>query len=167
MGRLFDGVASLLGIRQRCAFEGQAAMELEAAAARASAADQAYPMPLRTETTSGDTLVLDWEPMLGSLLRDHSTGASLETVAARFHASLVETVVSVARHIGERAVVLSGGCFQNRLLLEGCVTRLTAEGHRVYWPQRVPPNDGSVALGQVTVAGWRRRGRKRLFRKTT
>jgi hydrogenase maturation protein HypF len=156
MGRLFDGVASFLGLRQRCAYEGQAAMELEAAADRASGAVNACPMTLGAAADSGDSAVLDWEPLLEGILRDRQAGAPVETVAAAFHASLVESVVDVARRSGQSTVVLSGGCFQNRRLLEGCVARLTAEGCRVYWPQRVPPNDGGVALGQVTVARWRR-----------
>jgi hydrogenase maturation protein HypF len=67
----------------------------------------------------------------------------------------VELVVGMADRAGEASVALGGGCFQNRILLEGCVRRLGEEGYRVYWPQRVPPNDGGLALGQVWVASRR------------
>ncbi len=68
------------------------------------------------------------------------------------HNTLAEAIVAVARRIGERHVVLSGGCFQNRVLTEGAVRRLTAAGFSPHWHQRIPPNDGGIALGQILVA---------------
>lgn len=138
-GRLFDGVASLLGLRQRLSFEGQAAMELEFAI-RAGVED-AYP------ARAGKTI--DWKPVVEALLEDTDC---LGTRAARFHNTLVELIVEVARRNGIEQVVLTGGCFQNRYLSERAVTRLRAEGFRPYWHQRVPPNDGGIALGQVLAA---------------
>jgi hydrogenase maturation protein HypF len=75
-------------------------------------------------------------------------------MATRFHRGLVELMVAVAARAGLERVALSGGCFQNRVLLEGAIERLRAVGHRVYWHQRVPTNDGGLALGQA-VAGLR------------
>ena len=76
----------------------------------------------------------------------------LAEYSAKFHNALAEAVVAVARRTGERRVVLSGGCFQNRYLTERTVRRLQAEGFQPYWHQRVPPNDGGIALGQVVAA---------------
>jgi len=72
--------------------------------------------------------------------------------SARFHNTLVEMAVDVAKRMGEKNVVLSGGCFQNRYLTERMVSRLRASGYRPYWHQRVPPNDGGLALGQIMAA---------------
>jgi hydrogenase maturation protein HypF len=131
-GRLFDAVASILGLRQRVSFEGQAAMELEFAVQ--PGIEEAYPAGV------------DWQPMIEAMLRDD---ASIGVKAAKFHNALAETIVQVARQVGEEKVVLSGGCFQNRYLTERAVRRLRAEGFCPYWHQRVPPNDGGIALGQV------------------
>ncbi|MDD5305239.1 MAG: carbamoyltransferase HypF, partial [Elusimicrobia bacterium] len=143
VGRLFDAVASLAGLRQTASFEGQAAMELEHAAENGRG--EPYPFPL-TGT------VVDWEPMLRALISDLRRGIPAAHVSARFHAGLVEAIVAVARRCGEPRVALSGGCFQNRVLLTRAIRRLRAEGFTPLWHQRVPPNDGGLALGQVSAA---------------
>ncbi len=149
MGRLFDAVASLLDLHQRVEFEGQAAMELEAvAAAVVEEEDESYPFELLGEAP----VVVDWEPLLLGLLRDRRQGVEPGRIAARFHRSLVEIGVAVARRVGIERVALSGGCFQSRLLTEGLVRRLREEGFRPFWHQRIPPNDGGVSLGQVMAA---------------
>jgi hydrogenase maturation protein HypF len=86
------------------------------------------------------------------MLEDVSRGVAVRTIAARFHHGLADAIVAVARRVGEPRVVLTGGCFQNRVLTETTVRRLEAAGFRPYWHQRVPPNDGGIALGQVAVA---------------
>jgi hydrogenase maturation protein HypF len=73
-------------------------------------------------------------------------------IAVKFHNTMAESIVRVAHHIGEHRVVLSGGCFQNKYLTERAVTRLGAAGFQPYWHQRVPPNDGGIALGQIAAA---------------
>jgi hydrogenase maturation protein HypF len=73
-------------------------------------------------------------------------------IAAKFHNALAECIIAVAKQTGESRVVLSGGCFQNRFLTERTVLRLRAEGFLPYWHQRVPPNDGGIALGQIAIA---------------
>lgn len=148
IGRLFDAVASLSGLRQRVAYEGQAAMELEFAAN--GVADNAY----ACELTGRDPVVIDWEPMLLEILRDVQACFSPGVIAMKFHLALVEAALAVARRIGLERVVLSGGCFQNRFLTERLVQRLREEGFRPYWQQRVPCNDGGIALGQVAAAAW-------------
>jgi hydrogenase maturation protein HypF len=97
-------------------------------------------------------LVLDWAPMVGAILDDLTGGVSGGEISARFHNALAESIVAVARRVGEKRVVLSGGCFQNRYLTERTVGRLASEGFRPYWHQRIPPNDGGIALGQVVAA---------------
>jgi hydrogenase maturation protein HypF len=147
-GRLFDAVAALLGLRLTVRFEGQAAMELEWAT-YGVATDESY--PFRLEPKDG-SMVLDWEPMIRALLADRNRGLPLGDMAARFHNTLAEMIVAVALRVGERTVPLSGGCFQNRYLTERVVRRLTDVGCSPYWHQRVPPNDGGIALGQIMAA---------------
>jgi hydrogenase maturation protein HypF len=97
-------------------------------------------------------IVLDWSPMIGAILADVKNGISTGIISAKFHNALVEGIVAVAKRAGLERVALSGGCFQNRYLTERAVRRLEAEGFRPYWHQRVPPNDGGIALGQVVAA---------------
>jgi hydrogenase maturation protein HypF len=93
--------------------------------------------------------ILDWEPLVRALRADCRTGIAAGTMSARFHNGLIEGVLSICRVFGERRVVLSGGCFLSRRLLEGLVHRLTDEGFQPYWHQRVPCGDGGIALGQL------------------
>ena len=86
--------------------------------------------------------------MIAALLLE--TDAS--TIAAKFHNTLAAMIVQVAQAIGEPQVVLSGGCFQNRVLLNGAVTGLRKAGFTPFWPQKMPPNDGGIALGQMMAA---------------
>jgi hydrogenase maturation protein HypF len=150
VGRLFDAVASLAGLCQTARFEGQAAMQLEFALDTAADAG-AYELVLE-ESPAG--AVLDWRPGLGALLEDLARKTEVSRVSARFHNMLVEAVVRAALRIGLEKVVLSGGCFQNRYLAETTINRLVQAGFRVYWHQRVPPNDGGICLGQVVAARW-------------
>ncbi len=148
MGRLFDAVASLVNLRQRIRFEGQAAMELEFVLDGVET-DEHYDVPLVTRHPS---LVLDWSPMIKAILAEIEQGVGVGLISARFHNTLAEAIVAVANCVGQNRVVLSGGCFQNRYLTERAVRRLQAEGFRPCWHQRVPPNDGGIALGQVIAA---------------
>lgn len=162
-GRLFDGIAALVGLHQHVSFEGQAAMALEYAADAAVA--DAYPIALDRRPQTADrsvavggrqsAVVLDWQPLLQAVLADLSRGVERGIIAARFHNALVEAIVAVAQKIGEENVALSGGCFQNRWLTERAATRLADEGFRVLLHRHVPPNDGCISLGQVVVAAAR------------
>jgi hydrogenase maturation protein HypF len=171
LGRLFDAVASLVNLRQQMRFEGQAAMELEFALDGVNT-DEAYPMriaecgmrspagedarpataPNSELRTPNSKISLDWSPMIEAILSDVQKGVATGRISAKFHNALAEVVVAVAERIGERRVVLSGGCFQNRYLTERTVRRLQAEGFQPYWHQRVPTNDGGIALGQIVAA---------------
>ena len=148
VGRLFDAVASLTGLRQLCTYEGQAAMELEFAV-RNGATAGAYEIGITRPSGAVEPAELDWMPMITALLQDIAKGIDTGTIAARFHNGLVAGIVHLARRTGVERVVLTGGCFQNRYLTETTVQELEAAGFRPYWHQRVPPNDGGIALGQV------------------
>jgi hydrogenase maturation protein HypF len=90
--------------------------------------------------------------MLEALLADTKQGLDTSTIAATFHNTLVAAILAVARQTGAAKVVLTGGCFQNRRLTEQAVLGLRQAGFRPYWHQRVPPNDGGIALGQILAA---------------
>ena len=151
VGRLFDAVASLAGLRHCSNFEGQAAMELEFALL--SKVTDAYHFDLM----EGSPLVIDWEPAIRGIVYDSKEQTPVGVISAKFHNTLAETIVGVARKIGEPKVVLSGGCFQNRYLTERTIERLREENFRPYWHQRIPPNDGGIALGQIVAAAWEQR----------
>ena len=148
VGRLFDAVASLIDVCQRIRFEGQAAMELEFALDRVEV-EEGYELPLLARDAS---LILDWSTMVQAILADVERNVPVAAISAKFHNALAEGIVAAAKHAGQDRVVLSGGCFQNRYLTERTVRRLQAEGFHPYWHQRVPPNDGGIALGQVVAA---------------
>jgi hydrogenase maturation protein HypF len=164
VGRLFDAVSALIGLRQQTRFEGQAAMELEFAL-EGAATEESYPLPmadgrLPIEKSVPQSAIsspqsasqLDWGPMIEAILADLKNGVPAGAVSAKFHNALVEGIGAVARRIEIERVVLTGGCFQNRYLTERAARRLQAAGFRPYWHQRVPPNDGGIALGQVVAA---------------
>jgi hydrogenase maturation protein HypF len=154
-GRLFDAVASLAGLHQRVRFEGQAAMALQFAADEA-VEDEAYEIPISAGQGSSPAgppfQILDWAPMLREILDDIEHAAPAARISARFHNALANAIVAVATRVGHEQVALTGGCFQNALLLERAVRRLRSAGFRPYWHQRIPPNDGGIALGQVVGA---------------
>ena len=158
-GRLFDAVASLLGIAQKTSFEGQSAMALEAAAFEArgeaeTGGHQSHSWSLPLVVARDGSAVLDWEPLISYLLRNLSLSPA-PVLAAQFHAALADGIVAVAERTGERRVALTGGCFQNRLLTELSVARLEKAGLEVLLHGSVPPNDGGIGLGQVLVAAER------------
>ena len=150
MGRLFDAVAGVIGSRQVLRFEGQAAMELEFALDGVET-DEAYPLEV-VSPSSPSPLVLDWAPMIRAMLEDLQRRTDVPLISAKFHNALAEAIVSLAGRAGHPRVVLSGGCFQNKYLTERAVRRLQAAGFQPYWHQRVPPNDGGIALGQAVAA---------------
>lgn len=161
VGRLFDAVSSLTGLRQIAGYEGQAAMELEFAAESpesdvAFGADHSFVWRDAGEPDRAGRIrpgmTADWGGMVRSMLDDRRTGMAPAIVARRFHEALARCVVPVAERVGLENVALGGGCFQNRLLAEMTVARLSEAGFRPCWHRRVPPNDGGLALGQVVAA---------------
>jgi hydrogenase maturation protein HypF len=159
-GRLFDAVAAILGVRDAVNYEGQAAVELEQLADPAERS--AY--PARVEAAGGGPLRLAGTDLVRAVVEDLSAGVAGPLVAARFHNGLAGAAVAACdavRHTtGLGTVALSGGVFQNLLLLERTVTGLEAHGFRVLTHSRVPPNDGGISLGQAAVAGARLRARE-------
>jgi hydrogenase maturation protein HypF len=134
-----------------------------------------YPLPLRSQRSpsqeqggrraltaaghasahvvlSEEPLELDWGPTVLALLDDVARGATVATMAARFHAGLADGIAAMAHETGAQRVALSGGCFQNRVLVERSVQRLRAAGHEILLHRHVPANDGGICLGQVAVA---------------
>jgi hydrogenase maturation protein HypF len=150
-GRLFDAIASLLDLRQRVSFEGQAAMLLEYLAD--TDVRDGYPIEL---IDSSDGLLVDWVSTVHGVLDDSRRGMDVATISARFHNALARAIVQVARAVAEPTVALSGGCFQNRLLTERARQGLVEAGFQVLVHRRVPANDGGISLGQVAVAAARR-----------
>jgi len=161
VGRLFDAIASLLGLAQRCSFEGQAALRLEAAAraalpavpGRLAPAAAGYMMAI-SPGGHGEPWLLDWQPLLEALLHDLAADRPVESIALAFHQALAQLLPALAAQLGVKRLLLSGGCFQNRLLLELAVECLADAGIEALWPRRIPCNDGGLALGQLLAAGW-------------
>ena len=154
IGRLFDAVASIVGVRNRCTFEGQAASELEALAMGVT--DAPYPFPLSGEIWP---LAADWAPLLSEVVRDIERHVTASVVSARFHASLASLAVAIARRSGLTRVALAGGCFQSLRLATEVRACLERDGFEVLSPALFPPNDGGIALGQAWIAGLRQKAR--------
>ncbi len=160
-GRLFDAVAAAVGVcRERVSYEGQAAIELEALASGAMDDANAFPYPFAVE--DGPVLRLGFVPLWWAVLNDLAGGVPPELIAARFHKGLAAAVARLARGLaraeGSQTVALTGGVFQNRLLLEATGAELARAGLRVLIPSDVPANDGGIALGQAAIAAARQAG---------
>ena len=155
MGRLFDAVAALCGVRAQVNYEGQAAVELEACCDPAERG--AYSVPIAG--SGAGPLVMDARPAVAQIAADVAAGKAIPTVAARFHNAVArataEACVRIADRAGVETVVLSGGVFQNRRLLDRTSGLLGAAGLRVLVPELMPPNDGGIAYGQLAVAAAR------------
>lgn len=158
LGRLFDGVAAILGLRQTVAFEGQAAMELE----------------MMADSQETQRYALDWHgrqvkevavaPIIAGVVEDILSGLPAFIISRKFHNTLSEgfadLCTQIGRETGLKRVVLSGGCFQNRLLLEGLTQALIKRGLDVYSHHQVPANDGGIALGQAIIGAMAVKGVK-------
>ncbi len=146
MGRLFDGVSFLTGFDPQSQFEGQAAMDLEFSIGdflcRAS-----YPITLHHQD---DTHELDWQTMILEIVDEIKLGISRQEIAFKFHQALSNVVMVIARLSRVNRVCLSGGCFQNKSLLEMTIQQLHKEKFSAYWNQEVPINDGGISFGQAT-----------------
>lgn len=143
VGRIFDALASIIGLCQKMQFEGQAAMQVEFAL---EPTDEAYPFQI---TKEGE---VNWAPAAHAILGEIQQGNLIGPIIGRFHNTLGEIIVAVAQRVEIEQVVLSGGCFQNVYLLERAVSRLRNAGFQPFWHQRIPPNDGGIALGQIMAA---------------
>jgi hydrogenase maturation protein HypF len=124
-------------------------MALEFAAGSEPA--EPWDLPIERDGATGPWIV-DWRPMVVALVRELRSGVTPNALSARVHASFAAAITGVALRIGLRRVVLTGGCFQNRRLLESSIHELERHGLSPYWHRRVPPNDGAIALGQLVAA---------------
>jgi hydrogenase maturation protein HypF len=155
VGRLFDAVASLAGIRDRTTFEGQAAIALEALAAGAPEDPSVYAFDVARGAEDG-RWIIDTRPLVRDVVEEIARGVKAAVVARRFHVTLAAIVADVCERIrastGLHAVALSGGCFVNALLLRESDARLRAAGFVAHTHRQVPPNDGGLCLGQLAIA---------------
>ena len=151
MGRLFDAIAALLGIRHKVNYEGQAAIELEALASQVNEAGD-YPF----EFVAGQPTSIETRPLIRAVVADLQKGAPKPVIAARFHNTIVSISVAISEQLRRetklKRVALRGGVFQNAYLLARTRQRLAASGFEVYCHHKVPPNDGGLALGQAVIA---------------
>jgi hydrogenase maturation protein HypF len=149
-GRLFDAVASFVGLRHEVNFEGQAAIELEIAARKD--VEERYPFQIE----SSEPWQIDVRPMIEAIVHDVNTGIDVGLVSARFHNALASIISEVCCRLRRQEklerVCLSGGTFQNMFLLERTVAALTGDGFKVFLHAAVPPNDGGISLGQAVIA---------------
>ncbi len=163
MGRLFDAIASLAGVRQTITYEAQAAIEFEALAAGEGREAYRFPVPDGNnlhDSEMGVELEIDAAPVVRAVAEDVLAGVPAGTIAARFHRGVAELIVRLSLRArdqtGLKQVALSGGVFQNVLLLGLTVEMLRERGFEVLTPWRAPPNDGGLALGQAVVAHFQR-----------
>ncbi len=154
MGRLFDGIASLVGLCHHVSFEGQAAMSLEY-----QVSDKYILAPYYYEVLPEDyknrVQTIDWSSMVKEIIDDIRMGRDAMLISTRFHLTLVKIIVDIAHQANKSDVVLSGGCFQNKWLLENTVNALREQGFNPYWQTMVPANDGGISLGQMYAAASR------------
>ncbi|MCX7833311.1 MAG: carbamoyltransferase HypF [Ignavibacteria bacterium] len=146
MGRLFDAVSSLIDIKQYSSFEGQAAMELEFIAYNASEEKGTYNFEI---IKNNGICIINFIPIIKSILIDRSNDIPVNIISAKFHNTLVEIIVTVAQKHKIKNVALSGGCFQNSILLEKSIQKLKELDFNPYWQKRIPVNDGGISLGQI------------------
>jgi hydrogenase maturation protein HypF len=167
MGRLFDAVASLAGVRHQVDYEAEAAIELEGLARRAGTGrtdpPACYSFDLR-HASAVAPVVADPAPVIRAVARDVLADVAKERIAARFHASVIALIADLAEMCREQTglalVALGGGVFQNALLLDAAERALTGRGFTVLRPRLLPPNDGGIALGQILIGAsdWDQRG---------
>lgn len=163
-GRLFDAVSALCGLRLEATYEGQAAIELEMAASKGAdgpgAEVTAYPLPALRQPDG--PVVLDARQLVRAVLADLAAGVEPGRVARRFHLGLADGTAALciaeAARLGVGAVALSGGVFQNVVLLERVASRLDSAGIQPLVPRDLPPNDGGISYGQAVVLGARKTG---------
>jgi len=150
LGRLFDSVASMVGIRNHVYFEGQAAMELEMVACENLCKSYDY------EWVTGDVIKVLPGPIIRGIVKDIDKGLHISEISGKFHFTLVQLYSdlcdSIRKETGLKRVVLSGGVFQNSLLLTGLSETLEKKDFKVFTHRLVPANDGGISLGQAVIA---------------
>ena len=149
MGRLFDGVAAIIGIKDKASYEGQGAVLLEAEAMKCRKNEtDIYSLEFCRENGA---LIFDWRPMIREIVEELSSGASASAISCRFMNTMMNMAVEQARNAGNERIVLSGGTFQNMYIMHRLPDMLRAEGFEVYTHRRVSCNDEGISLGQLCV----------------
>jgi len=143
VGRLFDAVSSLLGICHKSTYEGEAAMQLEFIADKSELSSYRYSVEQNIK------LIVNWTQTIKEILSDIDEKVRPKKISAKFHNTLAKIILEIAEITKLERVILSGGCFQNVFLLERTIDLLEGKNKKVYWHQRVPPNDGGISLGQI------------------
>jgi hydrogenase maturation protein HypF len=156
VGRLFDAVASIIGLRDRVSYEGQAAMQLEWLAT-SQTAEGSYPFEIVVDPQSSTApWQIDTRPMVRQIVADQASGIAASRIARRFHATIAEITAAVCLRIRDQTklnhVVLSGGVFMNALLAADIEKLLLPSGFSLWQHRQVPANDGGISLGQLAVA---------------
>jgi hydrogenase maturation protein HypF len=144
VGRMFDGVAYLIGVAEHNLFEGHAAMCLESAIGQIKT-DEAY-------TVTAANGIGDWASLVDDIRAELASGVAVGMISAKFHNALADWILAVAQITGSRDVVLSGGVFQNAYLTRRSRRLLEDRGFNVFTHRQVPANDGGLALGQAVLA---------------
>jgi hydrogenase maturation protein HypF len=154
IGRLFDAVAALLNLEQRCSYEAQAAMALEALALKALEQPQLPTCRLQLQLEPGPEHLWqwNWRPLLEQLLEALAAEIPAEAIALGFHHGLANAIAALAKAQAAEQLLLAGGCFQNALLLELSIKALGRQGCEALWPQQLPCNDAALPIGQLLAA---------------
>ena len=160
MGRLFDGVASILGLQHTINYEGQAAIKLEFIADEHTT--ESYPFDIDVTVGARCNVplrIIRWQQIIEHIVKDVKSGVANSVISAKFHNSIVNMTLQVCTILrdgsGLHEVVLSGGVFQNNFLFSRLLKKLTSNDFKVYFPQKIPCNDGGISLGQAVIANER------------
>jgi hydrogenase maturation protein HypF len=155
LGRLFDGVAAIMGVRSHVNFEGQAAMALEMLAGQDKMNTRKTEI-YTLEWTRGETKQISVDPLISGIVTDMSNSIPLSRISAKFHLTIIDRFSDLCNELRKESkinyVALSGGAFQNSILLNGFTQKLTASGFKVISHTQVPANDGGLSLGQAVAA---------------
>lgn len=146
VGRLFDGISCLLKPKEKITFEGQKAMELEYMT-NDFITSETY--PFHWQYDGNNCNYINWYPLVKNIIKDYQQQKPLYLISAKFHQTLVKIILTISQQVGLKNIVLAGGCFQNKYLLENTINTLENETFKPYWNQKIPINDGGLPLGQV------------------
>jgi len=149
MGRLFDGLSAILGIRKISSYEGQAAIELEYKAYKSNFKNNLGEHYQYYITKENGVYIIDWEPVILQIISEVEKGTEISDISLKFHNTMINIILSVANILKIRKVALSGGCFQNKYLLENTILLLEDKGIKTFWQKKVPTNDGGISFGQT------------------
>jgi hydrogenase maturation protein HypF len=155
-GRIFDGVSALCGLKLWNTFEGEAAIRLEYEAMKYPENLSGYPFHF-IRKRENDWIEVDWRPMMKQVVDDIIQKKEVPEIAARFHQTMVDIIIELIRAFSISNIVISGGCFQNSILIGSLEKQLEETHFQLYRPQMIPPNDGCISIGQIIRYQWLQR----------